>query len=104
MARMAFRWVGRLVGVLAALQLATASAQDAKAWWPKDVEAALGRAGDNRAEIEKALNRTPAGQRRGMAFLVANMPERDLRTLRGDFLLENVALAYKARQEVPWGA
>src|SRR5205085_1261114 len=62
------------------------------------------RAGDNRAEPEKALNLTPAGQRRGMAFLVANMPERDLRTLRGDFLLENVALAYKARQEVPWGA
>src|SRR5579859_1421939 len=38
-----------------------------------------------------------------MAFLIANMPERDLRSLKADFLLENVALAYKARQEVPWG-
>src|SRR5439155_18085237 len=42
-------------------------------------------------------------QRNGMAFLIAHMPERDLRTLRADFLGENVALAYKVRAEVPWG-
>ena len=31
------------------------------------------------------------------------MPNRDLRSLRADFLLENVALAFKVRDEVPWG-
>ena len=75
-----------------------------KAWWTADVEDALTRAGRNRAELENALSGVPADQRKGMAFLVANMPDGDLRTLKADFLLENVALAYKARKEVPWGA
>ena len=38
-----------------------------------------------------------------MAFLVANMPDRDLKSLHADFLLENVDLAYKARNETAWG-
>ena len=38
-----------------------------------------------------------------MAFLVANMPDRDLQSLHADFLLENVDLAYKARNETAWG-
>jgi hypothetical protein len=38
-----------------------------------------------------------------MAFLVAHMPEADLRTLKADFLLTNADLAYKARNELPWG-
>jgi predicted esterase len=80
------------------------SAQDQKAWWSADVEAALVRADKNRAEMEKALNLTPAQQRNGMAFLIANMPEYDLRSLKADFLLENAELAYKARQAVPWGS
>ena len=45
----------------------------------------------------------PEDQRKGMAFLVANMPDRDLKSLRADFLLENTALAYKARAEAAWG-
>jgi predicted esterase len=82
----------------------TAAAQEKAVWWPAAVEEALARAGKNRPELEKALNTAPADQRPGMAFLVANMPERDLQALRADFLLENVALAYKARKEAPWGA
>ncbi len=74
------------------------------AWWPAEVDKALGRAGDNRPEILAALRGAPAEQRKGMAFLVANMPERDLRSLKAAFLLENLALACKARKEVPWGA
>jgi predicted esterase len=96
--------LGGLVVALVALPLLPAAlAQDKAAWWPADVEEALGRAAKNRPELEKALHATPADQRKGMAFLIANMPERDLRSLRADFLLDNVALAYKARQEVPWG-
>lgn len=37
-----------------------------------------------------------------MRFLVANMPQRDLRTLAAAFLLENVDLACRARKASPW--
>jgi hypothetical protein len=69
----------------------------------QDVEHAIGRAGKNRLELEKALADAPANQRPGMGFLIANMPDYDLRSLSAAFLLENVRLAYKARDEVPWG-
>ncbi len=70
---------------------------------PKAVEAALGRAGKNRPELERALKDAPAEQRAGMEFLVSNMPDADLTTLKAEFLLENLTLAYKARNEVAWG-
>jgi transglutaminase-like putative cysteine protease/predicted esterase len=85
------------------LSVPLASGQDKAVWWSAEVAQALERAGTNKDELVKALNGIPADQRKGMAFLIANMPDRDLRGLRADFLLENVALAYKARQELPWG-
>lgn len=72
-------------------------------WWADDVERALASAGANRSELEKALAETPADQRPGMAFLIANMPDGDLRSLKAEFLLTNAKLAYKARAETPWG-
>jgi hypothetical protein len=72
-------------------------------WWDAPVEGAIKKAGDNRTELEKALTAVPKDQRAGMAFLVANMPERDLKKLKADFLLTNTVLAYKARNTVPWG-
>ncbi len=93
-----------VASALFVLVLAAASpAEQPAAWWPAEVEKALVRAGDNRAELVKALRAVPAEQRKGMAFLVANMPERDCKALRAGFLLENIALAYKARAAVPWG-
>jgi hypothetical protein len=79
------------------------SAQDKANEWPADVEQALKKAGKNRDELEKALSKTPEEQHKGMAFLIANMPDGDLKALRAEFLLENVELAYKARKEVAWG-
>jgi Transglutaminase-like superfamily len=72
-------------------------------WWPADVEQALAGSGENRAELEKALDTVPLEQRKGMAFLVANMPDADLKALKADFLLTNCSLAYKARKDVSWG-
>jgi hypothetical protein len=72
-------------------------------WWDRTVEAALTKAGDNRGELEKALTTVPKDQRAGLAFLVVNMPDGDLKKLKADFLLANTDLAYKARKEVPWG-
>lgn len=77
--------------------------QEKRSWWTADVEEALARAADNRKELVKALETTPREQRRGMAFLIANMLDMDLKALKADFLLENVALAYQAKKQVPWG-
>lgn len=66
------------------------------------LQGALTEAGKNRAEIVKALTEVPEDQREGMRFLVENMPKRDLQTLSGDYLLQNVALAYEALAKATW--
>lgn len=90
------------LATVALLAPAIACAQPTN-WWGDDVEAALRRANDNRPELEKALTGVPKDQRTGMMFLVANMPDADLTTLKAEFLVTNVELAYKARKELPWG-
>jgi O-antigen ligase/tetratricopeptide (TPR) repeat protein len=40
-------------------------------------------------------------ERTGLAFLLANMPDRDVRTLDADYLAENIRLACLARRTVP---
>ncbi|MBB6461199.1 transglutaminase-like domain-containing protein [Flammeovirga kamogawensis] len=67
------------------------------------LDQALVKAGTNKTEITKALETTPLEHKNGMAFLVAYMPERDLQTLSSKYLTENVELAYKAKEEFPWG-
>ncbi len=88
--------------VLAALAL-TSPALAAEKYWSDDAEQALVRAKDNRKDLEKALHDVPKDQRKGMVFLVENMPDSDLTSLKAEFLLTNVELAYQARKELPWG-
>ena len=83
--------------VFAACGVAPALAAD------PELEAALAKAKANRPELEKALSTASAEQQKGMAFLVANMPDADLANLKAEFLLTNTDLAYKARSAVPWG-
>jgi transglutaminase-like putative cysteine protease len=90
-----------LIGVLAPTPPLAAQTKDP--WWPAEVDKALARAGANRAELVQALQATPSEQRPGTVFLVVNMPDADLQSLRTDFLLENIALAYQSRREVAWG-
>lgn len=78
-------------------QIATINVTD------EEVSDALAMAGKNRAELERALSDSPAQERFGMRFLIANMPDSDLTSLSAEFLLENSALAWKARAELPWG-
>ena len=66
------------------------------------LDSALNRAGDNRAELEKALREAPDGMKESMAYLIAYMPDRDLTSLSSDFLLTNVRLAHEARERFPW--
>lgn len=72
-------------------------------WWSDATESALVQAGTNRPELVKALNLASRGQREGMQFLIENMPQWDLKALTSDFLMDNLAMAYKGWQEAPWG-
>ncbi len=58
--------------------------------------------GKNLPEIQRAYEEAPAGQKKGMLFLLTHMPERDLETLKADFLLKNVDQAYRVRKELSW--
>ena len=66
------------------------------------LDKALATAGNNAIELQTALEKAPAEQKEGMAFLISYMPERDLKELKADFLLENSAYAYKAREQFSW--
>lgn len=68
----------------------------------KQIELQLVAAGDNRAEIERAIADVPDEQKESMRFLVAWMPENDLQKLTGAALLENVELARRVRSLAPW--
>ncbi len=63
---------------------------------------AFHKAGANVLELKQALNNTPVDQKEGMAFLIINMPQRDLESLTSEFLLENVDYAYRARNRYSW--
>lgn len=62
------------------------------------VEQALIKAGENSGELQKALEEAPGKQKAGVAFLISYMPDSDLKELTAEFLLENTAWAYKARE------
>ena len=68
----------------------------------KGLESALERAGDNAPELRAAFGRIKAEEVAGLAFLVANMPERDLVSLDAVYLAENITWAYKARAQFSW--
>ncbi len=74
----------------------------AEAEWEKY----LAVAGDNAAEISTFVKeaREKHGEvgERAAVFLVKGMRPMDLKNLKGSFLLENLALAFKAREEFPW--
>jgi hypothetical protein len=66
------------------------------------VNAALDKAGDNAEELIRAIKAAKDDERKYICFLIAWMPEHDLRTLDSDFILGNIRLALKARTEFPW--
>lgn len=69
---------------------------------PSVLSQALERAGDNRVQLERALDQVPESERAGMLFLIENMPEADLRSLTAEFLLENSQLTWKALNAAAW--
>ena len=57
-----------------------------------------------RSEWLSAITRAQPAHREALAFLIVNMPERDLKSLSADFVLRNIELAYEARAKSPWAA
>jgi poly(3-hydroxybutyrate) depolymerase len=89
-------WIGVVVTVIAQTQGAV--------WWDAQVEASLDCAPARKATWVESLESCPATQRAGLAFLLKYLPKRDLESMAPEALAANVALAYQARAEVPWGA
>lgn len=70
--------------------------------YQKDLNRAFAQAGENRAELEKALAQTPKDKMEAMAFLIAYMPEMDLPSITSEYLLNNLTLAYQAKEKYQW--
>ena len=92
--------------MLVCLQQGLANGQEnpPASWWSPQVTKQLETAGPNRPELQRSLQEVPEQQRRALAFLIEHMPDSDLQTLGADYLLENVRLAYQARQQAAWGS
>ena len=90
--------------IVPALVTAGAPASSQAPWWNARVSVSLQRAPDRQKAWEDVLRKTPAEQQRGAAYLVADLPLYDLRSIPPEQLAANVALAYQARALVPWGA
>ncbi|MDB5302310.1 MAG: hypothetical protein JWO87_3973 [Phycisphaerales bacterium] len=58
----------------------------------------------NQQQWLDAIARARPEHREAVAFLLVNMPEPDLKALKGDFILRNVEFAYEARAKTPWAS
>lgn len=67
------------------------------------VELSFNLAGENASEIKKFLHSVKKDRLSAAAFLVANMPPSALASLTSEDLLSEFRLAYRAREEFPWG-
>jgi hypothetical protein len=68
-----------------------------------DVRGALIKAGPNMGSLISAIYSLSPDQRTGLAFLLVNMNLDDLLSISGQDLAEDVALAYQAKDQSPWG-
>ncbi|MBN2464800.1 transglutaminase domain-containing protein [candidate division WOR-3 bacterium] len=68
------------------------------------LNSAFALAGSNAPQLKLALSSLPAEQRSAAEFLLTNMPAVDLVQMPASMLDENISLAFKARESLPWGA
>lgn len=65
---------------------------------------ALEKSGDRKDSIRYVLNTVPKKQLEGASFLIAYMPERDLKSLSVKFIQDQIEGAYKVRSQYSWCA
>lgn len=66
------------------------------------LEQKLAIAGDNRSELQTALDSIESEFKIGLQFLITNMPDSDAKSLDAKFLLDHVRGSYTAWQQSPW--
>ena len=64
---------------------------------------AIEKSGNNQSQIQKCFSDVNENQIDELSFLIANMPEKDLKSLSSDYILENLKIACEARKKSPWG-
>jgi hypothetical protein len=64
---------------------------------------ALAASGSNLDALLQFLDQVPSDQKAGADFVVAHMPAQDLQRVPAQLLLDNHAVAYRARAEAKWG-
>src|SRR6478735_7223849 len=65
---------------------------------------ALTKSGDRKDSLRYVLNTVPKNQLEGASFLIAYMPERDLKSLSVKFIMDQIEGAYKVRSQYSWCA
>lgn len=66
------------------------------------LDTALVKAGENASNIHRVLTDTPKKQKEAAAFLIAYMPEKDLKNLSAEFIADQIHGAWKVRNEFKW--
>ncbi len=79
-----------------------ALALSASITWGQVSEVILDRSGENRIEIERAVELVDETHRADLVWMLEHMPIEDLQSLDADFLLENIRLARDAWENAPW--
>jgi len=67
-----------------------------------EAETAIKLGAENKKELLAAIAKCPEKQLDALGFLLANMPERDLKELSAEFVLKNIKLAYLAMDSIKW--
>ena len=67
------------------------------------LEDAFNIAGQNKIELQKAINLVPNEQSSSMEWIIRNMPQKHLIVINADFLIKNSNLAYEMKNNSPWG-
>jgi hypothetical protein len=70
--------------------------------YKEQVRESLLKSGSNVNQLISALERAKKSEKKAVAFLLSTMPERDLKSLSRDFILENVKTALLARKQFAW--
>lgn len=60
------------------------------------------KAGENKLELKKIFKLVNDEEKVAAAFLLANMPERDLKNLTANYLVQNIDWALKSKAVFPW--
>lgn len=66
------------------------------------LDSAFVKASENAGELEMVLQSVKKDRKEAAAFLLAYMPEKDLKSLSSDFILDQLTGAFKAREEFVW--